>query len=222
MSNIRRPIIGLFVIAAMLNAAGTGCESTSNASRNPPPGVMAEQVIEARQAALAASDTARKAQNARIRDKDEEAARLSKSAIEQYRRSLLLSAEMPEVWNNLGVELMHVQDYLGASESFTMAMQLSPTDPRPAENLALVYDRTGWAEESLRYYDIALQRSPNYLPALRGAIKASHLLGEADEHRLEQVRRALMIETDPTLREFFEREQVRILGRIERTDRRRD
>ena len=68
---------------------------------------------------------------------------------------------------------------------------------------------------------MALERSPNYLPALRGAIKASHLLGEADEKRLTQVRRALMIETDPTLREFFEREQVRILGRLERTDRRR-
>lgn len=223
MTDSRRPITGLCCAALVVLSSGVfvGCESSSKTRRSDIPGAMAQQVAEARQAAVGASETARKAQKARDRGKDEEAAKLSKVAIEQYRRALSLSADMPEVWNNLGVELMHVQDYLGASESFNMAMQLSPTDPRPAENLGLVYHRTGWVEESLRYYDMALERSPSYLPALRGAIKASHLLGEADEKRLEQVRRALLIETDPTLREFFEREQVRILGRLERNDRRR-
>lgn len=222
MMNSRGPVAGLFCVAAVLCAAAlSGCQSTSSARSTPPPSATAQQVAEARQAAIGAAETARKAQVAREKGKDSEAAKLSKAAIEEYRRSLSLSAESPEVWNNLGVELMQVQDYLGASESFSMAMQLSPTDPRPAENLGLVYQRTGWTEESLRFYDMALERSPNYLPALRGAIKASHLLGEADEKRLTQVRRALMIETDPTLREFFEREQVRILGRLERTDRRR-
>ena len=222
MSNLRRPKSGLCLAALVLTSAVfTGCESTPKSRQNqvPSPDMLARQVAEARQAALVASDTARKAEQQRDKGKDAEAQRLSRTAIEQYRRAISLSPDMPEVWNNLGVELMRVQDYLGASEAFSMAMQLSPSDPRPAENLALVYDRTGWAEESLRYYDIALERSPNYLPALRGAIKASHLLSEADEKRLEQVRRALMIETDPRLREFFVREQVRILGRLERTTR---
>jgi hypothetical protein len=70
-------------------------------------------------------------------------------------------------------------------------------------------------EDSLRYYDIALERSPNYLPALRGAVKAAHLLGEADERRLDQVKRALLIETDEQWRTVFERERVRIVGRLE-------
>ncbi len=122
---------------------------------------------------------------------------------------------MPEAWNNMGIQLMHLKDYLAASEAFTFAMQQSPTDPRPCENLGIVYDRTGWSEESLKYFDMALDRSPNYLPALRGAIKAAHLLSEASEERLEQVRRALMIETDPAMREFFEREQLRISGRLD-------
>ncbi len=224
MNNLRRPKTGLCLAALVSGAAVfTGCESTSRTQRHEiqSPDALARQVAEARQAALVASDTARKAAQKRDKGKPDEAQRLSRTAIEQYRRAISLSPDMPEVWNNLGVELMRVEDYLGASESFSMAMQLSPTDPRPAENLALVYDRTGWAEESLRYYDIALERSPNYLPALRGAIKAAHLLGEADEKRLDHVRRALMIETDPKLREFFEREQVRILGRLERTTRRR-
>ena len=222
MMNSRGPFVGLCCVGVVLGVAVLGgCQGTSRARSTVPPSATAAQVAEARQAAIVAAESASKARLARERGKDSEAIRLSKTAIEQYRRSLSLSAESPEVWNNLGVELMQVEDYLGASESFSMAMQLSPTDPRPAENLGLVYQRTGWTEESLRFYDMALERSPNYLPALRGAIKASHLLGEADERRLAQVRRALMIETDPTLREFFEREQVRILGRIERTDRRR-
>lgn len=224
MKTVRRPVAGFCCAVVALTAATfIGCESASKSrqSRAESPDLLARKVAEARQVAVAAAETASKAAKSRQRGDDADADRFSHTAIEQYRRAIALSPDMPEVWNNLGVELMRVQDYLGASEAFSMAMQLSPSDPRPAENIALVYDRTGWAEESLRYYDIALERSPNYLPALRGAIKASHLLSEADENRLDQVRRALMIETDPKLREFFEREQVRILGRLERNSRQR-
>lgn len=219
----RKPLLFVLALTAGLSSTAVfcGCESSSKARRTEINNPGAEQVAAAREAATVAAGTAAKAQRARDRGKDAEAGKLSRQAIDEYRQALSLSPDMPEVWNNVGVELMRVQDYLGASEAFGMAMQLSPTDPRPAENLGLVYHRTGWAEESLRYYDMALERSPNYLPALRGAIKASHLLGEADEKRLEQVRRALMIEPDPKMREFFEREQVRILGRLEQRDRRR-
>lgn len=207
------------ILAAALVAPG--CASTGRARPGTTIAAAAEQAVSAREAALIASSTAARAEAARERGRTAEADRLSMQAIEQYRAALAISTEMPEVWNNLGIQLMRLEDYLAASEAFTVAMQMSPTDPRPCENLGVVYDRTRWAEESLKYFDMALERSPNYLPALRGAIKAAHLLGEADEKRLAQVRRALMIETDPKMREFFEREQVRISGRIDRDDQRR-
>lgn len=210
---MKHVLVSLAAIALTVGALA-GCEGAGG-SRTAGMSAIAGQMQEARAVALQAAATAREAQAAREKDKPVEAERLSRAAIDRYREALSLSQDMPEVWNNLGVELMHVQDYVGASQAFTQAMQLSPTDPRPAVNLALVYDRTGWTEESLRYYDLALDRSPSYLPALRGAIKAAHLLGEASDERLELVRRALMIETDPTLREFFEREQVRIRGRLD-------
>ena len=47
------------------------------------------------------------------------------------------------------------------------------------------------------------------------------MLSEADEKRLEQVRRAQMIETDPAMRDFFEREQLRISGRLDQDGPRR-
>jgi Tfp pilus assembly protein PilF len=199
-----------------------GCDASSRQRRTPTDFTsLAQQQGEARQAALGAAETAARADAARERGRTAEADKLAGQAVEQYRAALSISGDMPEAWNNMGIQLMHLKDYLAASEAFTFAMQQSPTDPRPCENLGIVYDRTGWSEESLKYFDMALDRSPNYLPALRGAIKAAHLLSEASEKRLEQVRRALMIETDPAMRDFFEREQLRISGRLDQDAQRR-
>lgn len=206
---ITRTILSLALCVALAGCAGQGRRGAPADFSG-----IAQQQAEARRAALDASAVGAKADAARERGNTEQADKLSREAVERYRGALAVYAEMPEVWNNMGVQLMQLQDYLAASEAFTFAMQQSPTDPRPCENLAIVYDRTGWSEESLKYFDMALDRSPNYLPALRGAIKAAHLLGEADQNRLDQVRRALMLETDPGLREFFEREQLRISGRM--------
>ncbi len=200
---------------------GAGCASTRQDRTMIDLTSAGEQLVKARQLALVAAKTASQADVARAKDRTAEADKLSVRAITQYREALSYSTDMPEVWNNLGIQLMHIKDYLAASEAFSLAMQMSPTDPRPCENLGVVYDRTGWAEESLKYFDLALDRSPNYLPALRGAIKAAHLLGEADQKRLDQVRRALMIESDPEIREFFEREQLRISGRLDHSKQRR-
>ncbi len=224
LSRVRGSAVLLLVVCGAVAVFGAGCTSTgprSTSSTSTAISLQAEQLVKARQLALGAAATATRAEAARAKDRTAEADKLSRRAIGQYREALSYSSDMPEVWNNLGIQLMHLQDYLAASEAFILAMQMSPTDPRPCENLGVVYDRTGWAEESLKYFDLALDRSPNYLPALRGAIKAAHLLGEADQKRLDQVRRALMIETDPKMREFFEREQVRISGRLDHYKQRR-
>jgi Tfp pilus assembly protein PilF len=178
-----------------------------------------EQLAEARQAALVADATARKSERAAERGREGEAEKLREQAVAQYREALAVSGEMPDAWNNLGVLLMQQEDLVAAADAFSMAMQQSPTDPRPAENLGLVYARAGWAEESLKFYVLALERCPDRLQALRGALKAAHLLGHADERRLDQVRRAMLIESEGAWRDFFAREQVRISGRLE-SDRR--
>lgn len=209
---IQRSVLaaGLVVCLALGGCGASGRQSRTQADFSG----LARRQAEAREAALAAAGTAARADAARDHGRTEEADKLSRRAVDEYRAALAISGDMPEAWNNLGIQLMHLQDYLGASEAFNFAIQQSPTDPRPCENMGIVYDRTGWSEESLKYFDMALDRSPNYLPALRGAIKAAHLLGQADQTRLDQVRRALMIETDPEMREFFEREQLRISGRL--------
>ncbi|MFG0259940.1 MAG: hypothetical protein ACF8LK_06260, partial [Phycisphaerales bacterium JB041] len=103
MMNSRGPVVGILCVAAVLAvAAVSGCESTR---KTPPPNAVAQNVAEARQAAIGAAESARKARVAREKGRESEANKLSRAAIEEYRRSLSLSAESPEVWNNLGVEL---------------------------------------------------------------------------------------------------------------------
>ncbi|MBK7403831.1 MAG: hypothetical protein IPJ41_04150 [Phycisphaerales bacterium] len=203
---------------AMLVGAPIGCVGSSGGSASglDAPGARLQ---EARQAAQQAAATAAKAARARERKRTDEAAKLTSQAVEQYRDALNISGDMPEAWNNLGALLVVQGDLMPAADAFTIAMQQSPTDPRPCENLGLVYNRAGWAEESLKYYDLALDRSANYLPALRGSIQQASLLGLADETRLANVRRALMLEQDDRWRDLFDREQLRITGRME-TDKR--
>lgn len=136
-------------------------------------------------------------------------------AIALYRDAVRNAPDLAEAWNNLGILLMERMDYAGAAEAFRVAMDLRPTDPRPAENLGLAYLDAGWGVEALRYYEMALERDPNRRESLRGAIKATHLLNLADQKALDRVRRALLIENDPDWRMIAERERVRIEHRLE-------
>lgn len=124
-------------------------------------------------------------------------------AITLYQESVSLNPEFSVAWNNLGVLLMSLQRYLEASEAFARATELEPTDPRPMYNLALTWDRAGYPDEALRFYIRTIDRDPNYLPALRGAVRAQQLRGEADERTLEWIRRALLQETDRQWRVYL-------------------
>ncbi len=124
-------------------------------------------------------------------------------AITLYQEAVSLYPEFSVALNNLGVLLMDAERYLEASEAFARAAELDPKDPRPMYNLALTWDRAGYADEALRFYARTLQRDPNYLPALRGAVRAQRIRGEADERTLEWIRRALLQETNDQWRIYL-------------------
>jgi len=117
------------------------------------------------------------------------------------------------VWNNFGLALKArgaELDYLQAAEAFKRAADLLPVDERPYQNLGVLYHERGFGEEALRYFTMALERNPNSLESLRGAISSSKVLLRSDEGGLARVNRALMIETDPTWRKIEEFEKLRI------------
>lgn len=131
-------------------------------------------------------------------------------AIEMYQRSLAQSRNLAYVWNNLGVLLLEKKNYIDAASVLNVAADMAPTDPRPMENLGLVYHQTGHEERALGYFKLALERSPNRLPAIRGAVQSGKRLGLTDRPALERVDHGLMVETDPDWRRFMVAERVRM------------
>lgn len=151
-----------------------------------------------------AETLATQAQIAEDRDRPDE-------AIELYRQSVAAYREFPAAWNNLGRLLMERGDGLEAATAFRVAADLSPTDPRPVYNLATLWEERGYYDDAARFYAEALERDENFLLALRGAIYVDrHARNRIDETVARRIRRALLLETDPKWRTFFEREKIRV------------
>jgi len=131
-------------------------------------------------------------------------------AIEMYREVLKIYRDLYPAWNNLGTLLMTQERYLEAAEAFNTASGLAPRDPRPVYNIGLLYDRSGYLDDAQDFYGRALGRDSNYLPALRGMIRADSILNEEDQRTLELIRRALRLERDDKWREWMMLRKIRI------------
>lgn len=161
-----------------------------------PPGLAADEA----QRLVRAKELARQAQNTKDPDK---AAELYKQAVREYR-------EFPSAWNNLGVLMMEDEQYLQAAEAFSTAADLDQSDPRPYYHLGLLYDRRGYLREARGHYERALKRDENFLPALRGAIRADSLLNEGSMQTLRWLERALMLERDEKWLDWMRLQKARI------------
>lgn len=157
-----------------------------------------------------AEDEARRASAARRLALEAERADEPADAADTYRRAILQYREYPAAWNNLGVLMMNDERYLEAAEAFSTAADLSPSDPRPLYNLGLLWDRRGYLREARQFYERALDRDANFLPALRGAIRADSLLNEGTLQTLRWLEKALMLEQDAKWREWMRLQRARI------------
>ncbi|MBY0113489.1 MAG: tetratricopeptide repeat protein [Phycisphaerales bacterium] len=119
------------------------------------------------------------------------------AAIELYQKAINAHPELSGIWTNLGVALMAKNDFTTAAEAFKKAADLSPTDSRPLVNLGVAYLDRGWADESLTWFGRALERDPNNIDALRGAIVAAQRSGNEDDKTLNRIKALQLIETDP-------------------------
>lgn len=192
-----RNTLSSLVVAVGLGALVGGCASPS-----PERAAVAPSVRDGVRLAEAI-DKIKLAEQAEDRERYEEAIRHYREALEAY-------GEFPAAWNNLGVLLMEQERYLEAGECFSVSAELAPTDPRPAFNLGLTWDRAGYTEQALDYYLDAIRRDARYLPALRGAIRAERLLGVETEGTLDRVERALLMEQDERWREWLSFQRLRI------------
>ncbi|MEN0019730.1 MAG: tetratricopeptide repeat protein [Planctomycetota bacterium] len=133
-----------------------------------------------------------------------------------YRQSIEASPRLPRAFNNYGLLLLDRGDYPEAQAAFARAVEVAPPEsPDPLINLGLIYQKRGWGEESLKWFLAALDRDPNNVGALRGAIKSAYELNRAGRSDHDRVRHALLIENDPDWVAFYRRELFRISGRLE-------
>lgn len=184
----------MVAFAAGLLAALGGC--TKRVTIGIPPGLAEDQAARL----TSAVDTATEA----YANKDDEEALLA------YQRAVIEYRELPQAWNNLGVLMMKQERYLEAAEALNTAASLSPQDARPVYNLGLLYDRRGYLRDARRHYEQALDRDPNYLPALRGAIRADSLLNEGSMQTLDWLKRAVMLEQDENWLAWMRLQKARI------------
>jgi hypothetical protein len=194
---------GLCVVAAglALSAGPGGCATTQRA---PLPDVAGDAQRQAEAWALAARAQQYAKDGNRVQ------------AIALYRQALALSSDLPAAWTNLGVLLLEQQDYMGAVSSFNVAAGLSPFDPRPLSNMGVAYLEAGWAKEALNNFEKALDRDPNDLQALRGLLAASRAMALYDDATLERIKKALLLERDPTWRAAFLRQKSLLEGQLGR------
>ncbi len=148
-----------------------------------------------------------RAQRAQKDEEFDEAIAFYQQAVQAYR-------DFPAAWNNMGVLMLNQQRYLEAAECFANAIEMAPQDPRPSFNLGLTWDKAGYPSDALTHYQAALQRDGKYLPALRGAARASWLLRRYNDSSLDVVRTALLIEQEGRWREWLELENVRIQNEL--------
>ncbi len=135
-------------------------------------------------------------------------------AAEKFKEAIRASEDYGPAWNNLGKALMRDQNFYDAQQAFARAAELLPRDPRPCENLGVLYVVRDIPGEALKHFEESLARDPNYLPSIRGLVRASQFCERNDQASNEKIRdhirRALMLETDAKWREFFQRQLVRV------------
>ncbi len=131
-------------------------------------------------------------------------------AIEAYRRSIELTPSIAAAWNNMGELLMAQNQFSDAVTAFERAGDLSQTDPRPPYNAGVVYQSQGWARDALERFELSLDRDENYLPALRGAVRAAEYLQLSNTATLDRIKRATLAETDEAWRDYFQRQRFRV------------
>lgn len=184
------------MLLAVVSVGLPACNRRTISTPLLPPGLIESETRRLVQAQSIASEAYR------TKDTDD-AMRKYTEAVRQYR-------ELPVAWNNLGVLLMNSDRSVEASSAFATAAELAPSDPRPVYNRGLLFDRKGFVREARVYYAEAIERDPQYLPALRGAIRADARRNEGSSETLEWVRRALLLEQDEAWIKWLRLQKIRI------------
>lgn len=191
----------LIALIAVGSLTGVGCTNTPRPENPVAPGDDAAARL-------------RRAQDLSIRAQDAERAKRPDEAIALYRQAIAEAPNFAAAWNNLGVLLMRQSQNMEAANAFRQAADLDIRDPRPLANLAALWEQQRYFDDAAVFYDQALARDPNYLPALRNSIRVDDQRDIRTEKQRDRIRAALQLETDPIWREYLQRQKQVVDGRL--------
>ncbi|MCA9298383.1 MAG: tetratricopeptide repeat protein [Phycisphaerales bacterium] len=140
-------------------------------------------------------------------------------AIQGYQEAVRLWGDNGQAWNNLGLAHMEVQDFRLALDAFKRAAERMPTDPRPYENMGLLWHRRYYYADAIQAYSKALERDPQSIKALRGVVLNTKLANVATQESVDIINRALLIDGDAEWTDVYLRERSRVKRRLEEEER---
>jgi len=88
-----------------------------------------------------------------------------RDALEMYRRALIYGLRDTRLHNNIGVNLIRLNEYERAMVHFRAAIQLNPLDIAAINNLAICLIETGQRDEARRLLEQAVRLNGDYVPA---------------------------------------------------------
>jgi tetratricopeptide (TPR) repeat protein len=182
-----RAAIALALGAVPLGALLPGCASTPSA-----PDALADPLV-----------AQRRGEELAYRAEQTAASGNTEQAIALYNESLAIYRNHPAAWNNLGVLLQARGNNQLAANCFLTATEMSPRNPVYPTNLALLFQGLRQGEEASKWLDLALERDPAHLPALRESVKLDHSRAR--------------LETDPKWKAYLLRQQDLVASRLRET-----
>ena len=123
---------------------------------------------------------------------------------EILQRALVADVEFGPAHCNLGRLYFSQGKYYLAAWEFDYAAKLMPHRPEPLNNLGLVHEQIGRVEESLAYYQQAMEIEPTNSEFIGNLARAKIKLNEHDEHLQSLLRDLLMYATRPIWRAWAE------------------
>ena len=135
-------------------------------------------------------------------------------AAEKYKQSIAIKPDIGAVWVNYGACLSELGDYMPARDAYIRAAELLPSDPRPYENLGLLYHDRGYDVKALEYYELSLAKDPHWLSSLRGAIISAKNLRVASEKGQQFINDGIMLEKDPQFLRVMQNERFRVEAKL--------
>jgi len=122
------------------------------------------------------------------------------NAIEQYKKAIAIAPDYSPVYNILGYAYRQVENYPEAEKAFKKYTELIPNHPNPLDSYAELLMKMGKFDESITYYQKALNADPNFVASRSGVATNYMYKGMPDNAEAELAKLAEMARNDGELR----------------------